>query len=41
MVIFLMTIDGYYIGGHWKVLYWWVLEGILLVGIERYYIDGY
>jgi hypothetical protein len=36
MVIILMAIDGYFIGG-----YWWLLIGIILVAIGGYFINGY
>jgi len=36
MVIILMTIGGYFIGG-----YWWLLIGIILVAISGYFIGGY
>jgi hypothetical protein len=36
MVIILMAIGGYSIGG-----YWWLLIGVILVVIGGYYINGY
>ncbi len=36
MVILLMVIDGYFIGG-----YWCLLMAIILVAIGGYYISGY
>jgi hypothetical protein len=36
MVIQLMVIDGYFIGG-----YWCLLMAIILVAIGGYYISGY
>jgi hypothetical protein len=36
MVIILVTISGYSIGG-----YWWLLIGIILMTIGGYYINGY
>jgi hypothetical protein len=36
MVIILMDIGGYFIGG-----YWWLLISIILVTIGGYFIGGY
>jgi hypothetical protein len=36
VVILLMEIGGYSIGG-----YWWLLMVIILVAINGYYINGY
>ncbi len=36
MVIIIMAIGGYYIGG-----YWYLLIGIILVVVGGYYISGY
>jgi hypothetical protein len=41
MVILLMTIGAYSIGGYWCLFYWWILVPILLVDIGVYSIGGY
>jgi len=32
---------GYYINGHWWLLYEWLLVAILLMAIGGYFINGY
>jgi hypothetical protein len=41
MVILLMAISSYLIGGYGFLFYWWLLVLILLVVIGVYSISGY
>jgi hypothetical protein len=41
VIILLVVIGDYFIGGYWAFFNWWLLIIILLMTIDNYYIGGY
>jgi hypothetical protein len=41
VVILLVAICDYSIGGYLWLFYWWLLMAIILMTISGYYINGY